>query len=246
MRKQLFGLFILLITFSSCETVIKGELVDNFDQPVQGVSIKIIDSAYKSDSEQDGNFEIPFSPGKFRLNFQKENYLPVNKVMEVIDGKDYPMGEVKMTRVPASKGLFIKGKKDYIELQKVELKLKEEKKRDGYRYQLLKNYSIDIDNVMEITPYEMKEVELFGNLGKEYLVFEIDKNHVVTTKRNRTFLGIEKGNVVKFSNPVKYKSRNLMKFQPKIGETYVFVHIYGEVYSRWLGSDAYAVKVVEG
>jgi hypothetical protein len=123
------ALIILGFTFilTSCYKSINGKITDNFDQPVENVQIKILNSGYESTSKKNGEFSIDFSAGKFTIDFQKNNYISVQKELEISDQKNYPIGGIKMFRIPDTVGIYFKDKMDFIKIPKSNYNIKKKR-----------------------------------------------------------------------------------------------------------------------
>lgn len=95
---------------------IVGEIHDGFGNPLQGVEITIPGTALKSTTDARGQYDIAYVPGKFVVDFRKDQYTSVEMNEEVSVETKVPMQTVILYKRPPTQGLWFFGANDYVPL----------------------------------------------------------------------------------------------------------------------------------
>lgn len=237
------AVLVAFLVLTSCDKAIKGNLIDNFNKPVENVDIKILNSAYNTKSNIDGKFKIDFSSGKFVVDFQKSSYILVQKELEITDQRNYPIGTINMYRVPETTGLFFKGDNDFIEIPQIELKYSEKTTHSMWAGYVSKvSFILPSDSVFTIIVDSLKIVDIYDkaplNLalvkanGKKVALFNkafmssssVECDHI---KESKLYIGL---------------STNIRFFQPEFNVNYVYINYQDKGYDQQMGKKAYAFR----
>ncbi|NOU18470.1 MAG: carboxypeptidase regulatory-like domain-containing protein [Bacteroidales bacterium] len=232
-----------LIILNSCDKSINGKVIDNFNQPVEGVKIKIKNSAFESVTDKNGNFKIDFTAGKFEIEFQKENYILISKELEIAENKSYPLGQVDIIRIPNSKGLFFKGSNDFIQVPNITLNSERVKNPSfGEIYTLPSDdvFTIEIDSNNTVGFFEINDVSSF--------LVEAEGRSVVKNIIPPSSLSFTKSI---YGKQIKEKIKelslgiNVRSFTPEIGKTYVYIDYKGDYYSKDITNNAFVFRFIK-
>lgn len=82
------------------ESVIVGNVIDNFGRPVQGAIITIRDSAFRATTNVRGEFSITFPPGSFQVRIEAPQCVPFARELQVTQAVRYPLGTKMLFRIP--------------------------------------------------------------------------------------------------------------------------------------------------
>ena len=245
MKLNLLGILAFLIFATSCDTKIEGKIIDNFDKNVSSVNVKISNSAYESLSNEDGSFDITFSPGKFELMFEKENHVIEKRTLEVIDAKDYPMGTITMTRLPDTNGVFVKGIDDYIRLEQIELNEIQGKYQKTMLFPKKKiNYYLKEGEVIPVIKLPKGKVEIYDNVLDKLFIFKANDKEVVKTLLGYNGASFRKDNIID-QDMSKVKEGVIKRvFQFEEEGIYVLIKMKGNEFSFRFSKEAYAFQIV--
>jgi len=97
MRKVLPLCFALALTATGCKRArITGRVEDILGQPISGVTVTIVGSTYKTVTDRDGKYQIPYTPGTFVVMYDKEEF-HTERVQRMLSVKDsFPAADVTM------------------------------------------------------------------------------------------------------------------------------------------------------
>lgn len=239
----LFLSFGLMIILNSCDKSINGKVIDNFNQPVEGIKIKIPNSAFESITDKNGNFKIEYAAGKFNIEFQKENYIPVTKELEISETKKYPLGQVDMIRIPKSEGVYFKGEKDFIQIPQINLVSENETQTMfGMKYVSGSKYFLPEENVFSIEIDSVGSVEIFDNVNITLLPIEAEGKNVAICKHSQAMWSNIFGKAVKEKVERIGLGVDVHLFTPEIGKVYVFIDLRGTQYTQSMTNTAFAVR----
>ena len=92
---------------------ITGRVVNANDEGINGVDVRVMDSACSAKTDSDGNYEMKCKPGQWTLNFRKSGFVPSQVVFDAADKKLNQVPVQNMVAIPEDSGLFIKKSGDY-------------------------------------------------------------------------------------------------------------------------------------
>lgn len=98
MNKLFVVIFPLLAFIVSCAPTIKGEIVEN-DQPLEGVTVQILNSDKITKSDKNGQFSLNYDKGDVSIKVSKDGYLNVEQILGVKSG-DVVLEKIKMISIP--------------------------------------------------------------------------------------------------------------------------------------------------
>jgi len=98
---------VVVMMLPGCKGKIQGQIIDNFGQPVAGVSIGIENSGYQTTSNAKGAFRLEYAPGLFKLVLNKDGYVGFQQELNLADDSGYKMGEVRMVRYQTLRGVAV-------------------------------------------------------------------------------------------------------------------------------------------
>jgi len=238
---------VFLLTFPflilSCEQTINGNIKDNFNKPVENVTIKITNSDYKSTSDSDGEFAIPFSAGKFQINFEKEHFLFVEKELELVEHKSHPLGLVEMIRIPDTTGFYFKGIEDYIKIPLIDLKTTEISEYQMFIGNLTKTkFFLPNDSIFQIEIDSVCEVEFFDRSEMPLTLFKADNDYVATYEHASRYINNASGKKVKTIKEKIGNSTTVWRFTPEHNASYVFMKF---IDNKILKKSSFAFKFIK-
>lgn len=233
----------VLISFISCDKSINGKIKNNFGEPVSNVVIKIPNSDFKTRSDKDGTFKLDYVPGKFKVNFEKDGYLPESKSLNISQKSKYPIGKIEMIKLPKSKGIFYidSNINKYIELPRLSLAhTKETKYSMGKGYYKRYNYYFPQDTSGLVIKSDTSEtLRFFDYKAKSTYLTRADKNLYMVKYAVSALNRDAKGLFVDTEQERIASGIRILKFKPKEKSSkYSFVEIsdkYGKEYLSGYG-----------
>ena len=109
-KTVLIGLGVLVIFFaystSYASALIFGEVKSDNGVLLNNVNVRILNSGYKTNSNQNGIFKLPFSPGNFTIVFEKLGYVPRAYKLSLSTKDKYPLGNVSLKKFPKFYDVF--------------------------------------------------------------------------------------------------------------------------------------------
>ena len=138
---------ILLLLSCGKKTDINGKVVDPIGNGMQGVSVMIENSSFKSVTDENGNYSIDYAPGSFKLIYSKSGYTTHELELNLSTKVNYPADSVVMYPIPENEGIYFLDGNRLVSL--CELQVKE---REWSQSWPLRNFSIFyIDNLDKIS-----------------------------------------------------------------------------------------------
>lgn len=250
MKTKLLLLLIgLSLTLTSCDKSIKGKVVDNFKKPVNGLKVSIKNSAFESITDKEGDFKIDYVAGKIELIFEKENYIPVSKELDISERAQYPIGIINMIRVPDSTGIYYKGTDGFINVPTINLtKENITKKSFGTNYIIGHTFYLPSDDVFKIQIDTIKPIEIFDRSNVKLFLIETDSKYVAKNVIPQSSIGFYKsifGKQVKTDVDIIGLNVKVHRFSPEIGKKYVLISYKGTDYSQDMTSTAFAFEFLK-
>ena len=96
--------------------LITGRVVDNFDQAVPGAIVHVDGMAMRSQSDREGNFELPYIPGGFSVSVSADGYVSGQYRFDIAQATVYPAEPFRVFKIPVGEGFFVHGRKEWIRL----------------------------------------------------------------------------------------------------------------------------------
>lgn len=246
-------LAVLPLFFVACDKKLHGTVLDNFGTPVSGVSIKIKDSGYSTESSGGGTFKMEYAAGKFEVAFEKEGFLNANRKLELSEKAKFDLGTVSMIKLPDTSAVFIKSMADYHRIPLCNMKVKDVVVPKGYTSVQVKVFSLNPDSVETIELSSLDSLEVINSLDRDVHLAKADEDGIVAMVM--FFPGFFENSSEIKGEKVEEKVSKLgsslwsRKFLPKKDEVYVYFS-YDTNYNtnRIIMSDdffAFKVKIAE-
>jgi Carboxypeptidase regulatory-like domain len=101
LRLIAIALLIFLVFAAGCskEAIVEGEVNDYFGQPLQGVTVEITGTRFRTVTGGDGRYSLQYLPGRFRVEFAKTGYHPAHLELEVATEARVPAAQVTLLKV---------------------------------------------------------------------------------------------------------------------------------------------------
>lgn len=231
--------------FYSCSKEISGTVRDNFGNPIADVSVSIPNSDFKTTTNSSGEFKLNYAPGKFKVEFEKAGHSADFKELEVTQKVNYPLQLVELTRIPSTKGVFVKGEKDYIELSMVKLKSKRTTRDSfwGSGSVTSKRYFFEDDlAIVEVVADSVKSFEVFNNTKYALRCIQLLDNTVCIEESSMLSSSL-KANYVKSTSNFIAEELDVQTFNVKDGKIYALIRYSDSLYGESATGDAYLLKI---
>jgi hypothetical protein len=111
---------------------IVGDVSDGFGAPLSNVAVSIEGTAFTASTSGRGHYGIQYVPGKIKLSFNKDGYLPVVLDLEIATESKFPAHLITLIKIPPSQGIFFFGGSEYVPVTKG--KIAEEKKEFAFSW----------------------------------------------------------------------------------------------------------------
>ena len=105
-RQGMRSIILLLATvvLSGCDFAgneyIEGTVVDMFGNPLEGVVIKISNSAFETTTDSDGAYALDYVPGALNITYTKDGYTSDKLDIELHQKAHFPAQEVTLYTIP--------------------------------------------------------------------------------------------------------------------------------------------------
>lgn len=248
--KNTLLLLLLLLIFTACEKQINGKVINNFNQPVEGVKVSILNSNFETVTDTDGQFEIGYVAGDITVSFKKPDHRSENRHLKITEKENYPLSVVELIKYPSEKGLFLVGKENYVKLNKSDL-IKSEKKQKS-RYGSTNNYyykaQVDSLNTFDVHfSIEKDSLTFFDNLPRSVVLSKVNSKDVLLNRvYQRSLFGSDfdlKGIVVDFDSKRIVKGKRFISIKKKnINDSSIYGFSEMKSKTKPLGS-AYLFKI---
>lgn len=127
MKEKFFTITFLVVSIllSFCPTafsrqgVMKGQVVDGFENVLKDVEIKIKKTKLTTKTDENGNYKIKYNPGKVEISFKKKGYSTRKFTFNLHDVAEVPMQKLSLWKIPETGGMFIVRMNDYKKIEKV-------------------------------------------------------------------------------------------------------------------------------
>ncbi|MFQ5965533.1 MAG: carboxypeptidase-like regulatory domain-containing protein [Candidatus Scalinduaceae bacterium] len=117
-----FMLILIIITF--CPTVyskqgtLKGQVVDSFGNALKDVEVKIKGNKTTAKTDENGQYNIRYNPGKVEISFSKKGYATQKFPLNIRNVSEVPLPNLTFWKLPESGGMFVVEKNDYEKIEK--------------------------------------------------------------------------------------------------------------------------------
>ena len=95
-----------------------GRIIDNFNQPVSGVSVKIYGSNLEVETDREGKYQLPYVPGQIRVIVSHDGYDPHEFNLNLTTSSTYPVEDKRIVKEPPGNGIYAVGAEDWLALSK--------------------------------------------------------------------------------------------------------------------------------
>lgn len=76
---------------------LNGKVTNTQGEPLDGVSISINNSRFSTVSSEEGTYKLPYTPGKFEVNFTRPGYKEQKLVLEISNETQFPVSDVVLS-----------------------------------------------------------------------------------------------------------------------------------------------------
>ena len=119
----LFEIFILAIfcpTVFSKQGTLKGQVADGFENALKDIEIKIKGTKLATKTDENGQYQIRYNPGKVEISFKKKGYSTRKFIFNIRDVAEVPMQKISLWKIPETGGMFLVRINDYKKIEKGE------------------------------------------------------------------------------------------------------------------------------
>ncbi len=237
-----FLIIFSLTTFSqrafSKQGTLKGEVVDGFENALKDVEITIKKSKETTKSDENGQYEIRYNPGKVEISFKKEGYSIRKFTFTIHEASEIPMQKLNLWKLPDTGGVFVVRMDDYRKIENGEffserddegihfftkgkptkIICPDESVNEGSVQMMLLDYSKDNPLVVGKKLYKIKERDLIGSINynpREWKFNNIDDQYVkISNNVGLRYVDLEPGKYFYCIGEITMRSR--------IGYGYIF------------------------
>ena len=96
------------------QAVLVGRVLNRFNQPVDGATVRILGSNLRTATDSSGNYRLPYVPGKFRVVIEKEGHDSEEIELDLVQATNYPLEDRYLIPIPQSAGLYFQGKSAWL------------------------------------------------------------------------------------------------------------------------------------
>ncbi|GJQ57206.1 MAG: carboxypeptidase regulatory-like domain-containing protein [Candidatus Scalindua sp. AMX11] len=242
-------IFIILFLIISCLTTfgrtafsqqgtLKGQIVDGFDNVLKDVLITIKTTMETTKSDENGQYEIRFNPGKIDISFKKEGYSIRKFTFNIHEASEIPMQKLNLWKLPDTGGMFLVKMDDYKSIEYGEffserndesicfftkgkptrIICPDESLEEGKVKMMLLDYSKDNPLVVGKKLYKIKEKDLIGSIKykpREWEFDDLEDQYVkISNKVGLRYVDLEPGKYFYCIGEITMRS--------KIGYGYMF------------------------
>ena len=115
---RFISLLALILSLLSCgpRAQVHGEVRDGFGAPLTDVKVSVSGTQFQAVTGPEGQYEVPYAPGRFQITFTKEGYLSSHLDLEVATETTIPAKQIVLIKVPQEPGIYHWGSNDYMTL----------------------------------------------------------------------------------------------------------------------------------
>jgi len=95
---------------------LEGRVIDPWDNPVEGVSVRMPEVAEPSVTNDKGRFSFPLRAGKYTLRAERAGYIAGETAVEVKDSDTTSITRIRVIPEPTSDGYHLIGPESYLQL----------------------------------------------------------------------------------------------------------------------------------
>lgn len=194
----LFFIIASLATFSqtafSIQGTLKGQVVDGFENELKDVVITIMKTKETTKSDENGQYEIRYTPGQIEISFKKEGYSIRKFSFNIHEASEIPMQKLNLWKLPESGGMFVVRRDDYkgieygeffsertdkeisffVKGKTTKIVCPKESFEEGRVKMMLLDYSKDNPLVVGKKLYKIKVEDLIGSIEYKPRVWKFD------------------------------------------------------------------------
>lgn len=93
-------LLIATIVASCTDPTLNGVVLDNKGQPIEGATVSIQNSQFKSVTDQSGRYSLDFVPGNLQVNYTKADFIGDSLVINIAQKEEYPIDTIILVGYP--------------------------------------------------------------------------------------------------------------------------------------------------
>ena len=108
MRFAVFTTATLLGTACSQQSpVIQGTVTDHRSQPLAGVEVRVLKSAFSSTTRGDGGYSVPYAPGSFQVEYAKDGHTTEIVDLDIQVAMTFPSEKIELLPIPTEPGVYV-------------------------------------------------------------------------------------------------------------------------------------------
>lgn len=117
-----FLVLLMVVALPSCRNArVEGRVMDALGSNLEGVTIRIENSAHTAETNSGGMFSIPFTPGQFTLVLEKDGFLSQSFDLSVMAKERYPLADVALFLRPPGNEVYHVRRDGYFPIPKQKL-----------------------------------------------------------------------------------------------------------------------------
>jgi hypothetical protein len=83
--------------------------MDPFENRMEGVSVRVVGSAFSAETDKSGRYAVDYVPGSFSVEFSKPGYTTIELWLSIAEKTRFPAEPVVMYPIPDKPGLYYIG-----------------------------------------------------------------------------------------------------------------------------------------
>ncbi len=132
------------------QTAIEGTVIDEFGQPLTGVSVKVIGTQFEDQTDNSGQYSVGYVPGEFTVHISKSGYSDTTFSVNIATESLLPIQTYPIYKMPEEKGIFFIDKEGYQPLTRLDIQKSQYSSGDYWNYETITSYFttfLDVDVV---------------------------------------------------------------------------------------------------
>ncbi len=117
------GIVLLGACLASCGKAkrIEGRVVSESGEPLAGVKVQVVNSAFMATTNQSGRYSLDYAPGTLQVAFAQDGRFTDTLNLSLSQKSYFPAAEVRLLRIPAEPGVVWVSPKGYVALSAAEV-----------------------------------------------------------------------------------------------------------------------------